>query len=181
MTLHVTSEQSNLGTGFRQGLRIAIPFFWAGLLVAISFLEASLKFRAPGITLTLGLGIGQLVFTALNRLEWVLAICLIGSLLPDSEQPQSFLGPFMRHGLLISLLLWQTFGLLPMLSHRIELYQQNRMPGPSFVHWYYILAEVTKLILLLWLGFRALSKPVYYSQPQSTKNLINKSLTEIQL
>lgn len=53
-----------------------VPFVWLGMVVAISFLEAPLKFRAPGITLLLGLGIGRLVFRALNAAEIVLAVPL---------------------------------------------------------------------------------------------------------
>lgn len=41
---------------------------------AISFVEAPLKFRAPNITLALGLGIGKLVFQMLNRIEIVFAV-----------------------------------------------------------------------------------------------------------
>ncbi len=56
---------------------LAAPFVWWGMVLAISFLEAPLKFRAPGITLPLGLGIGRLVFRALNLAEVVLAGVLI--------------------------------------------------------------------------------------------------------
>jgi len=45
---------------------VAAPFVWLGMVVAISFVETPLKFRAPGITVPLGLGIGRLVFRALN-------------------------------------------------------------------------------------------------------------------
>ena len=44
----------------------ALTFVWLGMVVAISFLEAPIKFRAPGITVPLGVGIGRLVFRALN-------------------------------------------------------------------------------------------------------------------
>ena len=50
-----------------------MTFVWLGMVLAISFLETPLKFRAPGITLPLGLGIGRLVFRALNTAEVVLA------------------------------------------------------------------------------------------------------------
>ncbi len=43
-------------------LRLLLPAFLLGAIVAISFLEAPLKFLAPGITIPLGLGIGRLVF-----------------------------------------------------------------------------------------------------------------------
>jgi hypothetical protein len=43
---------------------VAGVFIWLGMVLAISFMETPLKFRAPRITLQLGLGIGRLVFTA---------------------------------------------------------------------------------------------------------------------
>jgi hypothetical protein len=42
---------------------------WLGMVLAISFLEAPLKFRAPGLQLTVGLSIGRIVFRALNVVE----------------------------------------------------------------------------------------------------------------
>ena len=59
----------------------AVAFVWLGMVLAISFLETPLKFRAPGITVPLGLGIGRLVFRALNTVEVVLAAALITALL----------------------------------------------------------------------------------------------------
>ena len=51
----------------------AAVFVWLGMVLAISFVEAPLKFRAPGVTLKVGLGIGRLVFRALNVFEYVFA------------------------------------------------------------------------------------------------------------
>lgn len=51
----------------------AMALIWFGMVLGISFMEAPLKFRAPGITTELGLGIGQIVFRALNIAECVLA------------------------------------------------------------------------------------------------------------
>lgn len=59
----------------------AAVWVWLGMVLAISFLEAPLKFRAPGLDLRLGLAIGRIVFRALNFAEcvWVavIAVCLI--------------------------------------------------------------------------------------------------------
>ncbi|WP_084960704.1 hypothetical protein [Thermoactinospora rubra] len=54
-----------------------VAFVWLGMVLAISFLEAPLKFRAPGVDLRIGLGIGRLVFRALNTAETVLATALL--------------------------------------------------------------------------------------------------------
>ena len=56
---------------------ISGTFLWIGFVCAISFMEAWLKFRAPGITRPLGLGIGRLVFKALNKVEWFFAFVLV--------------------------------------------------------------------------------------------------------
>lgn len=55
---------------------VAVDFVWLGMVLAISFLEAPLKFRAPDVTLAIGLGIGRLVFRALNAVEVVFAIVI---------------------------------------------------------------------------------------------------------
>ncbi len=57
------------------GVAVAATFVWLGMVLAISFIEAPLKFRAPGVTLQIGLGIGRLVFRALNGVELLLASC----------------------------------------------------------------------------------------------------------
>lgn len=62
-------------------VQTAIVFVWLGMVLGISFLEAPLKFRAPGITIPLGVGIGRLVFRALNLVEGVFALVLIATLL----------------------------------------------------------------------------------------------------
>jgi len=58
-------------------LAAAVVFVWLGMVLAISFLEAPLKFRAPNVTLPIGLGIGRLVFRALNTVEVLLAIVVL--------------------------------------------------------------------------------------------------------
>src|SRR6476660_3058774 len=55
-------------------------FAWLGMVLAISFLETPLKFQSPGITLPLDLGIGRLVFRALNTTELTLAAVLLAAL-----------------------------------------------------------------------------------------------------
>ncbi|OBK39931.1 hypothetical protein A5658_22580 [Mycobacterium sp. 1245111.1] len=59
---------------------IAVVFVWLGMVLAISFLEAPLKFRAPNVTLPIGLGIGRVVFRALNAVEVVFAIVITAAI-----------------------------------------------------------------------------------------------------
>lgn len=60
---------------------VAAIFVWLGMVLAISFVEAPLKFRAPGVTLPIGLGIGRLVFRALNSIEAGLAAVVLVALI----------------------------------------------------------------------------------------------------
>ncbi|KXK06992.1 MAG: hypothetical protein UZ17_ACD001000309 [Acidobacteria bacterium OLB17] len=96
----------------------AVSFFWAGMIFAISFLEAPLKFRAPGITTGLGLGIGKIVFKALNRVELVLAAVMLGILAtyPTFAAWQAYLFAFVAIVLCL-----QTVWLLPALSRRADI------------------------------------------------------------
>lgn len=59
---------------------LAAAYLWIGFVGAISFMEAWIKFRAPGVNLQIGLGIGRLVFNALNKVEWIFAIAIIAGI-----------------------------------------------------------------------------------------------------
>ena len=66
--------------GAAVAVSVAAVFLWLGMVLAISFLEAPLKFRAEDLELRVGLAIGRIVFRALNIAEvlWavVIAVCL---------------------------------------------------------------------------------------------------------
>ena len=80
----------------------AVTFVWLGMVLAISFLETPLKFRAPEVTLPVGLGIGRVVFRALNAVEAALAVVLtIAGLLgsaTSSPLPRAAPGPALADG-----------------------------------------------------------------------------------
>ncbi|WP_436516618.1 hypothetical protein [Ekhidna sp. To15] len=137
-------------------LRFSITFLWIGFVCAISFMEAWLKFQAPGITIPLGLGIGRLVFGALNKVEIVLAASLIiSTILDKSLRTRSF------HILSISLtiLLLQSFWLLPALDARAELFIQGIHPPTSYLHITYIVMEVFKVVALFMYGIKQFLSP----------------------
>lgn len=130
----------------------ALPatFLWIGFVSAISFMEAWLKFRAPGITLPLGLGIGSLVFKALNMMEWLFALLIATRFILNrrSETRRSVT----QYMIILLLLLVQTLWLLPALDARIPLYQQGLEVPSSPLHIYYVVAEVIKVTLLFIVG-----------------------------
>ena len=131
---------------------MVLPFLWVGLVAGISLIEAPLKFRAPGVTLPLGLGIGRLVFTTLNRVEWVLALSLLATLL-SLTQPVRMTAIL---ACLLGILVVQTFWLLPTLDDRaLQIIVGNRVPDSPH-HWIYIALELVKLVLLVGFGTMAL-------------------------
>jgi len=131
-------------------LAVIATFLWIGFVCAISFMEAWLKFRAPGVTLPIGLGIGRLVFSALNKVEWVFAIAIIGSFL--FSKTQLFSVQNLLYFIPLLLLIVQSVWILPMLDTRAELIIQNYNPPPSNLHFYYVGMEAVKIICLTAFG-----------------------------
>jgi hypothetical protein len=128
--------------------------FWAGSVFAISFLEAWLKFRAPGVTTTIGLNIGRLVFKALNRLEWALTLTIVSvSLLSGADQ--TALSSFHFPGAVLLLLL-QTGWLLPVLDKRAVKRINGVKTVSSPLHFVFILFEIIKLVLVLLVSVRSM-------------------------
>jgi hypothetical protein len=136
--------------------------FWAGLIGGISFLEAPLKFQAPGITIPLGLGIGQLVFQALNKIEIVLLLIILTCSLPA---PLKNICSILLFSVTIFLMI-DTFWLLPLLDERAKLVLAGHAPIKSYHHLLYIIIETIKLSLLIALGFLNL-KSLYHEKRYS--------------
>lgn len=131
-------------------------FLWIGFVCAISFMEAWLKFRAPGITVPLGLGIGRLVFGALNKVELVLALVTLSGIFFSDERKFN-----VRHLFLavpVVLLLAQTFWLLPALDARAELHIQGLPVPASNLHFYYVGMELAKVFGLTVFGLSLFKK-----------------------
>lgn len=131
-----------------QILIVLSAFLWAGAVLSISFMEAPLKFTAPGIDTKLGLGIGRIVFHALNGLEWIFAITILISLI-YVKISNSYYWFF---GTVFFILIYQTFILLPQLDARAEIVLSGITPPASYHHLLYILMESVKLLAVLIFG-----------------------------
>lgn len=133
---------------------MAVPILWFGMIAAISFIEAPLKFQAPGITIPLGLGIGRLVFFALNIAEGLLlAVLLVISLWPSQARVAAS-----RLRWLFSLA--AVFGLKvavirPPLNARTDQVLAGAEPGESPWHYIYIAADLLTMALLIVLAVQA--------------------------
>lgn len=135
-------------------LAAAVVFAWLGMVLAISFLEAPLKFRAPGITVPLGLGIGRLVFRALNAVEIVLATVVVLAVATAPPGPISLAGACIA----VAVLTVQILVVRPRLRRRSDaaLAAQTAPPGGiierSRAHYAYAGLEVVKVAALLTAG-----------------------------
>ena len=138
-------------TGAASRIAVAAAFLWLGMVLAISFIEAPLKFRAPGLQLPVGLAIGRIVFGALNLAElgWLTAIvvCLIVD--PPSLAITTLAA---TSGLLLTV---QLAVVRPRLNRRSNqvLAGHGRSDAPrSYAHHAYVGLEALKVAALITLG-----------------------------
>jgi hypothetical protein len=101
------------------------------------------------MTLALGLGVGRLVFYALNKVELVLAVLFVVALLSHRPATRFAIG---AAGVVIALLLLETFWLLPALDARAEAVISGAAQPFSYTHIIYIAFDALKFILLFALG-----------------------------
>ena len=129
-------------------LAVAAVFVWLGMVLAISFLEAPLKFRAPGVTMQVGLGIGRLVFRALNICEVVLAAAaLVGVVV--GRPP---LGAAIAVVVAVATLGVQVVGVRPALTRRSDAVLADPAAaesGRSHAHLVYVGCELVQVVALL--------------------------------
>lgn len=129
---------------------VAVLFTWFGMVVAISFVEAPLKFRAPGVTLGIGLGIGRMVFRALNTIEVVLAAVIVVAALVGSLP----IGAIAAIAVAIVALLVQLTAVRPLLSRRSDAVlaapaAADSTTTRSRIHYVYVALELLKSIAVL--------------------------------
>jgi hypothetical protein len=131
---------------------IIILTFWAGAVSSISFMEAWIKFQAPGVTLPIGLSIGMKVFRVLNFIEWALLLSYSAILMLSIRK----LSPLVKSlsGVLMLVLLVQTFVLLPALSDRALMIIDGKQVADSLDHLYYVILEVVKVTFLIVLSVK---------------------------
>ena len=128
--------------------RLALPVLWFGMVVAISFIEAPLKFQAPGITIPLGLGIGRLVFAVLNIVEAAILLALtLVSFWPVSARLEG--KRLLIWFSLIVVFAAKVAGVRPPLNARTDLVLDGADPGQSLWHYAYIACDVATLVLLV--------------------------------
>ena len=129
-----------------------VAFTWLGMVLGISFLEAPLKFRAPDVTLRIGLGIGRLVFRALNVVEAAFAVVLAVTAVV-ADVPAAVLVP---GAVAVAVLVVQLAAIRPVLNRRSDRVLAGENAPRSHAHLAYVAAEVMKVAALIVAGVAAL-------------------------
>lgn len=130
---------------------VAATLLWLGMVLAISFLEAPLKFRAPGLDLRVGLAIGRIVFRALNAAEAAWAVVIAACLLTDPQSVTIAALATVAGALLV--------GQLALVRPRLNRRSDHVLAGPagqepprSHAHHAYVVLEAAKVAALVALG-----------------------------
>lgn len=130
-------------------LAIAVTWLWLGMVLAISFLEAPLKFRV--VDIPTGLGIGRVVFRALNSVEAVLAVVLVVALVAGDPRRSAVVAGV---GAVVVLCV-QLAAVRPALTRRSDAVLGGGAPQNhprSRAHWWYVGLELVKVVGLLVAG-----------------------------
>lgn len=126
----------------------AVTFVWLGMVLAISFLEAPLKFRAPDVTLRIGLGIGRLVFRALNIVESMLAVLLVLAVVLGEPPTRIVVAAVV----VVAILSVQLAAIRPRLTRCSDRVLSGEETPRSHAHYAYIALEVAKVGALVVTG-----------------------------
>lgn len=124
---------------------VAVAVFWAGMLIGVSFLATPAKFLAPSLSLPVALDVGRHTFAVFNKVEWLIALVLLGTL-AMRLRPWPALAAATLATALVAV---ESFWLLPVLDHRVGMIIAGRMPPPSQLHNLYIVIESIKLIAVV--------------------------------
>jgi hypothetical protein len=134
-------------------IAIAVTFVWLGMVLAISFLEAPLKFRAPNVTLQIGLGIGRLVFRALNTVEVGFALVVLAIVVAGPTPARIAVAFFVA----VAALAIQLIAVRPRLTHRSDKVLAGLDAPRSRGHYAYVGLEVVKVVGLVAAGILLLT------------------------
>ena len=134
-------------------IAVAVTFVWLGMVLAISFLEAPLKFRAPNVTLQIGLGIGRLVFRALNTVEVGFALVVV-ALVVAGPTPMRIAVAF---AVAIAALAVQLIAVRPRLTRRSDQVLAGLDAPRSRAHYMYVGLEAVKVVALVVAGILLLA------------------------
>ena len=132
-----------------------VCFLWAGITVGVSMIATPVKFTAPSITRPVALDVGRATFVALNKVE-ILALLLLLIVVRVAGLTKQW---WAFCALLALIVLAQGAWLIPELGARTDIILAGGEPPPSYAHSIYAALELSKIGLLLFVGFSSLTQP----------------------
>jgi hypothetical protein len=132
-------------------VRSITAIFWLGFFMAISFMEAPLKFTAPGLSMAEGLQIGKIIFGSLNICEWSFLLIIFITCIVKKTTRKGF---YLITAISVIMVL-ETFWLLPVLDHNADLIINGLPVTAHSTHWFYVLFEIIKVPVLLMIGLES--------------------------
>jgi hypothetical protein len=148
-TAFLLPKEWKLSTPVRNHWLLCLSMIWFGMILAISFMESWVKFKAQSLPKHIGVDVGRTVFWALNRGE-----ILLSGLLNFLTFSGPVLQPYQLYALCSTtvILIIQVLVLQPYLDDRAIVYNQTGTPPPQRgrgMHSIYVLFEMLKLTALL--------------------------------
>jgi len=132
-------------------IRSITAIFWLGFFMAISFMEAPLKFTASGLSMAEGLRVGKIVFGALNICEWFFLLVILITCIMKKPTRRGF---YLLAAVSLIMII-ETAWLLPVLDHNANLIIQGAPVTSHSAHWLYVLFEIIKVPVLLMIGLES--------------------------
>ena len=118
---------------------------WAGLVLGVAFIATPVKFMAPNLTMSVALEVGKATFHVFNKVEWIMLVLTVLVAYLHSPIPLRWC----LVGFLAVIMAAETFWLLPALDIRADLVIAGGSADPGKLHWFYIIADSLKVIVLL--------------------------------
>lgn len=124
---------------------LILMILWAGAIIGISFIATPVKFRAPSLTVPVGLEVGRYTFRLFSRIElcFLIAVIVAGTI----GHPRSI--TVVAIALVAVQLLIQQCWLLPALDRRVSQILAGGEILFSTSHWVYAAFEGVKTTLLI--------------------------------
>lgn len=132
-------------------IRSVTAIFWLGFFMAISFMEAPLKFTAPGLSMAEGLRIGKIIFGSLNICEWSFLVIILITCIVKKTTRRGFYLITAVSVIMAAEMAW----LLPALDNNANLIIQGFPVTSHSTHWFYVAFEIIKVPILLMIGLES--------------------------
>jgi hypothetical protein len=131
-----------------------LALLWAGMILGVSGIATPVKFSAPMLTLPVALDVGRTTFNLFNKIELTLCVLLLLIAIVAARRAIDLAAV----GGVGAIVAWQAVSLIPALDAQVSRIIDGSSSPPSWQHSAYIVAEASKIILLVFTALHALRR-----------------------